>query len=109
MNDKLIINHQPGLIKLAGTLGFSTVATADNQWLNALNEHCDTIEVDLAEVGRIDSAGLALMVSWMKLAQEKGVAIRYTHLPRSLAGMAAIYGIDSLFQVVDRDKSGENG
>lgn len=102
MSDKLEIIRDGDRLCVSGTLGFSTVAQAESQWLDQLDKHAEIIEIDLADVGRIDSAGLALMVSWMQLAQEKDITIRYTHLPRSLAGMAAVYGIESLFQVVDR-------
>lgn len=40
--------------------------------------------VDLANVGRADSAGLALLVEWLRAAHAAGRPLTFAHVPRKL-------------------------
>ena len=101
MSDKLTISCRDNQVHLGGELSFASVTDARADWLDQCDPHRGPIVLDLSEIGRIDSAGLALLVGWMKAAQEKGGTIRYTHLPDALLGMADVYGIQALFRTHD--------
>ncbi len=61
------------------------------------------IEVDLADVGRVDSAGLALLLEWAVAARAAGGVVRYRNLP---AGAAALAGISDVSELLDETASG---
>lgn len=80
-------------VKLYGQLNFETVA----QLLNKPVINFDTpenglIEVDLSEISRFNSASLALLIEWMKKAQQKDLQIKYHNAPEQLMNIAQAYG-----------------
>ena len=54
------------------------------------------VRVDLAGVTRVDSAGLAMMVEWLREAQEKGLGISFNNVPEQLQSMARICGLEEI-------------
>jgi len=80
-------------VKLLGKLNFDTVA----QLLNKPEINFDLaengqIEVDLSEISRFNSASLALLIEWMKMADQKGLQIKYHSAPEQLMNIAQAYG-----------------
>ncbi len=53
-------------------------------------------DVDLTRIGRIDSAGLALLLEWSVAARAAGRAIRYRNLPPALSTLAGISDVSEL-------------
>ncbi len=60
-----------------------------------------SVEVDLAAVRRVDSAGLALLLEWSICAREAGYTLRYRNMPDPLASLAAISGVSELLGSAD--------
>jgi len=80
-------------VKLFGQLNFDTVA----QLLKKPEIDFDCvenaqIEVDLSEISRFNSASLALLIEWMKMADQKGLQIKYHSAPEQLMKIAQAYG-----------------
>jgi phospholipid transport system transporter-binding protein len=53
-------------------------------------------DIDLAGVGRIDSAGLALLLEWSIGARKAGRVISYRNVPGALASLAGISEVSEL-------------
>ena len=83
---------------LSGEIDFETVPSLlDHPGASMVRGR--NIQVDLAGVTRVDSAGLALMVEWLRESQRKGLGIRFSNVPEQLQSMARICGLeDILFQ-----------
>lgn len=60
-------------------------------------------EIDLARVGRIDSAGLALLLEWSIAARAGGRSVGYRNMP---AGLAALAGISEVAELLPATGSG---
>ena len=56
------------------------------------------LEVDLAEVTESDSAGLALVIEWLRLARQREQRMRFTNLPKQLLALARISEVEGLIQ-----------
>ena len=56
------------------------------------------VDIDLSKVGRVDSAGLALLVEWSVAARGGGRAVHYRNVPPVLGALA---GISDLGQFLD--------
>lgn len=54
------------------------------------------VTVDLAQVTRVDSAGLALLLEWLRLGRAGRRAMRFTSLPDKLLAIARLAGVDAL-------------
>lgn len=53
-------------------------------------------EVDLAGVGRVDSAGLALLLEWSLAARDQGRRLDYRNVPGALSALAGIGDVSGL-------------
>ena len=86
------ISQQDNQVKLAGVLNFQSVAellSVEHAWLKSGN-----IDINLAEISQSNSAGLALLLEWMKMAKQKGLQIKYHSVPEQLLSIARAYGVD---------------
>jgi phospholipid transport system transporter-binding protein len=52
--------------------------------------------IDLERVEAVDSAGVALLLSWKRRAAAEGKPLAFAHLPPSLASLAQLYGVEEL-------------
>jgi phospholipid transport system transporter-binding protein len=54
------------------------------------------LDIDLAQVSRADSAGLALLITWMRQAKQSDKNISFTHLPAQMLAIAKASGLDAI-------------
>jgi phospholipid transport system transporter-binding protein len=85
----------PGQYALAGELSFASVKRALQQTSNIFSAPGRTV-FDLADISKADSAGLALLLEWLRQADFGGVELHYAKLPKQLSAMAHVAGIDGI-------------
>ena len=85
----------PGRFELTGPIGFADAARllAEGDVVFASQE---SVEVDLARITRVDSAGLALLIEWLLAARAAGRALRYCNMPPAVASLAGISDVAEL-------------
>jgi Predicted NTP binding protein (contains STAS domain) len=54
------------------------------------------LEIDLAEVPEGDSAGLAVLIEWLRLAKQRRQTIHFKHVPEQIAALARISEVENL-------------
>ena len=83
---------------LQGDLSFETVA----QWWPQLQSQIngEALSLDLNQVARADSAGLALLVSAMASANERKTSLQLQGAPAQLRQLAKVSGVDHLLPFV---------
>jgi phospholipid transport system transporter-binding protein len=54
------------------------------------------LEIDLANVPEGDSAGLALMIEWLRLAKQHQQTIHFKNVPEQIAALARISEVEDL-------------
>ncbi len=86
-----------GRFALSGDLVFAS-ATAVHAEGEAAFGSLAQAEVDLAGVGRVDSAGLAVLLEWSIAARAARRALRYRNLPSALAALAGISDVAELVE-----------
>jgi phospholipid transport system transporter-binding protein len=57
------------------------------------------LNIDLANVSRADSAGLALLVAWMRQAKESDKVISFHHVPAQMLAIANASGLDAILPI----------
>jgi phospholipid transport system transporter-binding protein len=87
-----------GTFVLRGELSFSTVTSLMQQSAQLLWQ-ADQLTLDLDGVTRTDSAGLALLIEWLRIARHKGKTIQFRNIPRQLMAVAEVVGLDRLLPV----------
>ncbi|MCW8827547.1 MAG: STAS domain-containing protein [Gammaproteobacteria bacterium] len=85
-----------GLMQISGELTFATVTILLEQSRPLLLSAKGGLVMELAGVGRVDSAGLALLIQWMRMAREQGVDILFRHVPEQLLAIAHASDLDTI-------------
>lgn len=83
--------------QLSGDLIFGTVAgLVSAPDFDA--QRSGIIRVDLAGVTRAESVGLALLLEWQRVAEERGTSIAYVNMPVQMQSMASVCGLEEILQ-----------
>lgn len=80
---------------MGGVLSFESVPALSEQ-AEALFDDQSRVEIDLNDVQRSDSAGVALLVEWMGQAQRRAVEIRYLNVPAQMLAIARVSSLDQI-------------
>ena len=89
-----MIRREGRRITLSGPVTLANVAELLEQGRKHLDEGVQT--VDLAEVTELDSALLALLLSWLREAKSRNRELAFANLPPALSTIARLYGVDGL-------------
>lgn len=88
-----------GRFELSGDVGFADAARLLAEG-DAAFAGLARVEVDLARVARVDSAGLALLLEWSLAARDAGRALAYRNVPSAIASLAGISEVAELLSPV---------
>ncbi len=86
-----------GRFELSGNVGFADAARLLVEG-DAAFRGLGAVEVDLARVARVDSAGLALLLEWSVAARAAGRALRYRNIPPAITSLAGISEVEDLLE-----------
>ena len=95
------LDLESGRLLLRGELCFDSIPALLSQAETLLGQGHGPLEIDLAEVGRVDSAGLALLIEWMRRARQQGRDIQFAHLPQQMLAIAEASDLAGMLPVVD--------
>jgi phospholipid transport system transporter-binding protein len=93
----------PNLIKtksgyqLQGSLVYNSVDTLLQQGLGMLNNQSDIVKVDCKNLSRIDSAGIAIFISWQRHCEQNNKKLQLTHLPQQAISLIKANKLDHFF------------
>ena len=98
MADAQLVENNDGSWLLQGELGFSSVsAVLEHAGVNMLAKK--QLTVDLKDVTRADSAGLALLVEWLRESELAGNSIEFVNVPAQLLSIARVCGLDDILSL----------
>jgi phospholipid transport system transporter-binding protein len=84
-----------GRFALSGDMSFETADRILRSSESLFRQHV-ALEIDLSEVGKADSAGLALMLEWKAQAAQRGAVIQFIDIPDSLLAVAKTSEVSDL-------------
>lgn len=84
-----------GRYRLAGVAGFGNGRALLLRGTGAFRGQA-AVEVDLSGVTSTDSAGLAVLLTWVQHARATGQQLRFDGLPPQLAAIARVCGVESM-------------
>lgn len=89
---------RPGQYKITGELDFSTVPHlfGESSWVES--DSSSRLTVELGEVTRADSAGLSLLLSWVRRAHAHQKTLVFSHVPIQLRNIARVSGVAELLE-----------
>lgn len=94
-------NQGDGRFEILGELSFQTAVSALEQSKAVFSQH-SIIEIDLAGVTRVDSAGLALMLEWVNWARNSAHDLRFSNIPPQIVSIAQISEVEDMLYRAER-------
>jgi phospholipid transport system transporter-binding protein len=93
MSKLSIIDQGSGRLVVNSDLTFKSI---DGQSVKSLAflKAGKEITIDLSRVANADSAGLALMIEWIKYTRSKRIPLRFKNVPEQLLTLAKLSGLD---------------
>jgi phospholipid transport system transporter-binding protein len=86
-----------GRVTVEGPLTFATARSARDLGRPILAAGgTAALEFDCARVTASDSAGLAVLLDWLRTAKHAGRPLRYSHLPEGIVALARISEVEEL-------------
>lgn len=93
------VERQQDRIELVGVLDYTSVKqllAQSRDWFGS----GAVVHIGLAGITHSNSASLALLLEWLKIAGQTGRQIQYHNVPEQLLGLARAYGIDQQLPIV---------
>ncbi len=90
-----ITAQENGVLAISGVLEFATVTALAGEAERVLPAS-GPLYLDLSGVEHVDSAGLALLVHWLRRAHNQGRVLEFRNVPAQLIEMARISRLDQI-------------
>lgn len=94
LNQKLTISEtSDGHFSIKGNLTFANIDKDILKSFGFLNS-AKVVSIDLNQVQTTDSAGLALMIEWLKYCRKNAIELHFKNVPQQLNALAKLSGFD---------------
>ena len=80
---------------LSGELSFESVPALSGSILPLLQENA-RLDISLDKVRRSDSAGVAMLVEWLRLARQQDKPLRFLDIPEQMLSIVRVSGLDTI-------------
>jgi phospholipid transport system transporter-binding protein len=82
-----------GCYRLRGEMTFATVTQALTATRKLMEKGTSHLVFDFSGIRRSDSAGVALLIEWQRMAVSVGRTLRYTQVPDALNAIMRVSGV----------------
>ena len=88
------------VLRVEGGLTFETIPAVlvESAAYAARPELPDRLTIDFSGVTNVDSAAVALLLDWRRMAAKRGKTLLFANLPANLLALAELYGVAELIQ-----------
>jgi phospholipid transport system transporter-binding protein len=88
------------VLPLKGDLNFETIPAVlvESAQYAARADLPEKLTIDFAEVKDVDSAAVALLLDWRRMATKRGKTLVFVNLPANLLELAELYGVADIIQ-----------
>ncbi|MCL4792783.1 MAG: STAS domain-containing protein [Gammaproteobacteria bacterium] len=100
MTAPVLRSEGPGQLALSGPLVFATAGDL-LEASRGMFAGDSGISIDLGGVTKVDSAGLALLLEWLRWGQAASRTVRFTALPEKLLAIARLSGVEEMLVTVN--------
>jgi phospholipid transport system transporter-binding protein len=101
MNPLTISNQGDGVFIIEGDLTFASIDKKTVKLCPVTHTPSKSITLDLSAVSSTDSAGLALMIEWLKQCRHQRVQLHFKNIPSQLRHLAQLSGFDKTSHFTD--------
>ncbi|HVY22122.1 MAG TPA: STAS domain-containing protein [Steroidobacteraceae bacterium] len=97
MSQATLTSRGENQFAVSGNMNFATVPELLSQ-SERLFSAASAIDIDLSAVLHADSAGLALLLEWLRYGKHNSKSVHYRNVPAQLRLLAAISEVESLLE-----------
>ena len=90
-----VLQEDNTVLALSGELNFETAPDLLNSQQDLFDRR-DQLIIDCRQVSRSDSAGLALLIEWLRQAKRYQCQLSFRNLPQQLLDIARVSGVETL-------------
>lgn len=90
------IQYSGATLYIAGTLDFASVAQICQAHYPLLDADQPISRIDLSGVHYANSAGVALLVEWLAMAQSAGRSLIFANLPEQMRSIIRVAALESI-------------
>lgn len=87
------------ILSIQGALDFSNVMSVYKKSLAQIRLHRELM-FDFAKLNSSNSAGLALIIEWIKLSKQQNKIFHFKNLPADILSLAKAAGVDKMVEGV---------
>lgn len=89
-----------GVLAIQGELSFETIPAvlAETVEFAARPDLPQDFTIDFSAITGVDSAAVALLLEWKRMAAKRGKRLSFANLPANLLALAELYGVADLIQ-----------
>ncbi len=87
-------------LKVSGELTFSSVSSLLAKSLEYFSSQ-NALQVDLAGVTHSDTAGVALLVEWMRMAKQRDAQLSFSNIPEQMWAIIEVSDLGSRLPLSD--------
>ncbi len=103
-NAKFGFNKQQGRYILSGELDINTVPNIRKKTDCLFGDSSNSIiEIDLSDIKRIDSVGLALLIDFARKAKINNIEVKLFNIPEQMCAIARVSSLEMVLPIC-RDK-----
>ena len=81
-------------LQVSGNVTMTTVSALFNEGLKP--EASSNMVIDLAQLEKVDSSAVSMMLVWLREAQRNKVTLHFSNVPGNLMSLAKLYGVAEL-------------
>ena len=98
MSKKATIKREDNHLSVTGELNYQTVVSLWKESLFLFTKNTAEFYFDLSKVSSANSAGLALLLEWIKFAKRQKKTIQFHNIPDQLLSIAAVSGVEKILK-----------
>lgn len=97
MNENDFVARRDGVFEVSGRMTFQTVPQFLARTAVWLNDSAGAVTIDLGQVALADSAGLALMLEWLRQARVVKRELKFINPPEQVRHLIRVSGLNEVF------------
>ena len=86
--------------QLQGNLVYDSVTELIQQGSEAIKSNAKIIQIDCKKLSRIDSAGIALLISWQRHSEQNKQKLQLNNLPEQALSLIKANKLDDFFGTI---------
>jgi phospholipid transport system transporter-binding protein len=91
-----LVKNQSGY-QLQGSLVYDSLSDLLAKGSTSIKFNSEIVQIDCEQLSRIDSAGVALLISWQRYCEQNNQQLQLTNLPRQAVSLIKANKLDGFF------------